>query len=808
MTEALNFNILQSNDFAYGVENIGMKRPLAGVVLALVAVLVATIARTGQAEITAEQVQQSISRGVNYLKQQQRNDGSWPEWLGYSGGVTALCTLALINAGESPESSTVQKALSWLRKLPPEKTYVVALQTMVLCRAEPKKDLLLISRNVKWLEKHQVSDGPRKGAWSYPGQAAGDNSNSQFALLALYEAERVGVDVSDKTWRLARAYWEEAQAPNGGWGYYPGLPPTGSMTCAGIASMVITSDKVFSAGAEAEGERIRCCVEGTADDSRIQRGLQWLGRNFSVSGNPGARGQTWMLYYLYGVERVGRLTAQRFIGDHDWYREGADLLVRNQDQLSGYWKGVGHAEDNPQIATSLVLLFLSKGRRPVLLSKLDFGADEHWNRHRSDVANLTRYVESRWDREMTWQIVDVGAADVDDLLQSPVLYMVGSRSPLPRSEEDQVVLAQKLRDYLDRGGFLLAEGYCGGSDFDRGFRRLLELVFPEPEYRLRPLPPSHPIWRAEEPVPPEQLRPLWGMEFGCRTSLVYAPPDPPERPRPSLSCLWELMRTGRDDTLAKSVEAQVDAGRAIGINILAYATNRQLKYKDEIPSVVTSAPPADAFQRGRLYIASLRHPGGCDAAPRALTNLLEAAGSELKIRTTPVRRQVALTDKSLFLYHLVFMHGRTSFRLTEPERKQLAEFIDRGGMLFADSICASQAFTESFRREMAAIFPQRKLEMIQREDPILSEQYGGFDLSTVTRRDPQQRGDRGPLKASLREVPPLLEGIKIDDRWAVVFSPFDISCALEKHDSLECQGYTREDAARIGLNVILYSLQQ
>jgi hypothetical protein len=31
---------------------------------------------------------------------------------------------------------------------------------------------------------------------------------------------------------------------------------------------------------------------------------------------------------------------------------------------------------------------------------------------------------------------------------------------------------------------------------------------------------------------------------------------------------------------------------------------------------------------------------------------------------------------------------------------------------------------------------------------------------------------------------------------------------LEKHNSLECRGYTREDAARIGLNVVLYSLQQ
>ena len=67
------------------------------------------------------------------------------------------------------------------------------------------------------------------------------------------------------------------------------------------------------------------------------------------------------MYYLYCLERVGRMTARRFIGAHDWYREGADLLVHMQDNLSGFWMGLGHSEDNPEISTSYALLFLSKG---------------------------------------------------------------------------------------------------------------------------------------------------------------------------------------------------------------------------------------------------------------------------------------------------------------------------------------------------------------------------------------------------------------------------------------------------------------
>ena len=773
-------------------------------------------------EIKPEQVRDAIQRGVAYLKNEQRPDGSWPDSIGYRGGVTALCTLALLNAGVEPDDPHLKKALGHLRKLRSEKTYVVSLQTMVLCQADPKRDLALIDHNVDWLQKHQIGnrDGrtSRKGAWDYGSPGSGDNSNSQFALLALHEAERVGVTADARTWALAKHYWEDCQNPDdGSWGYYKGLPGTGSMTCAGIASLVITSGKVHDADAKVDRTtgRINCCAaEESGDDRAIQRGLRWLARPdvFSVTHNPGSR--QWLLYYLYGVERVGRLTAQRFIGKHDWYRAGAHVLVITNppDVGSGAWRGLGHAENDPHIATSLALLFLSKGRRPVLLAKLKHGQGNDWNRHRSDVAKLTRYVEPRWNLDLTWQVVDLDTATVEDLLQAPVLYYCGSKDPRPASEEARKRLGQKLRDYLDRGGFLLAEAVCrSGSDFDQGFRKLIEEhVFPEPEYKLRLLPPGHPIWRAEERVDPDLAlkHELEGIEFGCRTSVVYRPPSPKDDPGPSLSCLWELSHGGRGQKVPAVAQRQIDAGVSLGINVLAYATNRELKPKEESFDRPPEKGPSDSMKRGKLYIASLRHPGGCTAAPRALVNLLEAASQQLKIRANVENRQLNITDEALFSYHLVFVHGRTNFRLTDKERRQLRTFVERGGMVFADSICASQAFTDAFLREMAAIFPKNPIQQIPANDPLLSDAYGGFDLKTVSRRDPQGAKGSGPLRAALRKVPPLLKGIKLDDRWAVVFSPYDISCALEKHDSMECQGYTRQDAARIGLNVVVYSLQQ
>ena len=64
------------------------------------------------------------------------------------------------------------------------------------------------------------------------------------------------------------------------------------------------------------------------------------------------------------------------------------------------------------------------------------------------------------------------------------------------------------------------------------------------------------------------------------------------------------------------------------------------------------------------------------------------------------------------------------------------------------------------------------------------------------------------LSVATEEAEPHLEALQLGDRFAVVFSPYDISCALEGHQSLQCEGYTAADAARIALNVLLYSFHQ
>jgi hypothetical protein len=53
-----------------------------------------------------------------------------------------------------------------------------------------------------------------------------------------------------------------------------------------------------------------------------------------------------------------------------------------------------------------------------------------------------------------------------------------------------------------------------------------------------------------------------------------------------------------------------------------------------------------------------------------------------------------------------------------------------------------------------------------------------------------------------------LEGVKIDGRWAIVYSKYDVGCALEGHKAADCLGHDKESAMRIGSAVVLYSLKR
>lgn len=759
------------------------------------------------ADLSAAQVERSISRGIDYLRSQQRPNGGWEEYGIHKGGLSSLCALALSNSGVANNDVSIAKAMAYLRKIESNDTYSVALQTLAYCQVGATEDLPRIQRNVRWLEKTQLdaSKGAfkRPGTWTYQQgiDGDGDPSNTQFALLALAAAEERGISVSKSVFEKSLAYWKDLQDETGGWPYSKDWPATGSITSAGIASTIICRGSLSGGSSKVVDGQIECCGEGEGDRS-IEQGLDWLGSRFSIRSNPGPHSATQNLfYYLYALERVGRLSGRRLIGGHDWYREGAEFLLSIQDPIRGYWAGSASPESNRNVATSFALLFLAKGKRQVVLGQLDYSPDKTATaaKHPEATKQLVRHLERDWGRDLTWQTVKLEGSSVADLLQTPVLLIAGDQ-PLQFSDAQK----ERLKEYVEQGGFLMFEATAGSgcgspAPFERSVQALCRELFENP---LERLPPTHPIWFAERKVDPSELSDdfwVYGVQACCRTAVVYVPA--------SLTCRWELSDPAGRIKFAQPIAKQLDAAVSLGQNIVAYATGRELKDKLDIPSVLEGDTAERAGQRGVLTVPRLALGAGGEEAGRAVPNLARYVDRDAPIRVTTDSPLVEITKEALEPYAVAWMHGRRDFVLTDQQAEALREFLQAGGTLLVDSICGNEEFTASVREQLARVLPDSPLQPLPPDHPLLTSAYGGYDLTNVTLQLPV-RGGSGALTVEKKTTSAVVEAAKYEDRIVVLFSPYDLSCALESQSSLQCPGYPTEDAAKIGINLLLFLLLQ
>ncbi len=741
-------------------------------------------------QVSAAEVRNAIKGGIEALESRQGGNGQWVDVASYGNGCTALCTLALLNASERNDTPAIEKGLKAILDENDRSTYFVSLRIMCLATADGKKYLRAIQDDVDWLVQIQS----RSGGWSYGRNGGGgspDSSNSQFALLALHEASRMGAVIDDSVWENTKLYWESCQEKKGGYSYHPrGGGVRRTMAAAGLASAIIIDENLPDLGAMFEGARIKCCGEMIGEDHQ-RLTAEFLGDTFRLGGRPRVGGTEWRFYFMYGLERAGRLSGRRFFGTHDWYREGASKLIDWQVD-GGSWSGGGRIE-NKDVATAMSLLFLSKGKRPIAIAKYLFESDED-SLHQKGVHYLTRNLEKAWDQKLNWQEVKGSTATVDDLLEAPVIFMSGNRGFVFSDFQKDA-----LKQYLENGGFLFADACqgdgCGQAEFDRSFRLLMAEIFPDSP--LEPLPANHPVWTSHYRLDRPDERPLLGLQACCKTSVIYCPRN--------LACFWNVDRPGIErkmNAVAPKFDrllSEIKYATKVGINVTTYATGRELKEKGDRPKLDSKAK--SVLMHRSLELPKLIHSGGHDEAPNAWRNIQKQfaeTGSSVNLEKKFINADVdQLSD-----YPFIFMHGRSSFSFTDEERLALKSYLfEMGGFIFADSICSSKEFTDSFREEMSKILGE-SLEPIPATHPIWNDRKFLFRIENVTRR--KKRGDTG--KFDEINGPPELEGHTIDGRLAVVFSQHDLSCAMESSTVSQCDGYIRKDAERIGINVLLYRL--
>lgn len=371
----------------------------------------------GQDEDLQKRINKAISRGVYYLQHLPRAQGKWM-YGDHSPGLTALVGWTLLETGLPQNDPLIQETAKTLRQaaLDMNLTYHLALTLLFFDRlGEPENEAFIQSLAVRllsgqgqlggWgylcslatqeekdrLRRHleESGKGPEEGkekpgpekkpARSRELPAAvkkqleeielrgkvgppGDNSNTQFAMLALWVARRHGLPV-DEALRDVGQRFRKTQMADGTWGYmYAKLPPNyprpadktldprATMTCAGLLGLALD-----------HGVKRKKDEKKPADlkkDPVVKAGWKVLEE---VLKNPEGRKEKELLgkktnfyYFLFSLERMAVVYNVKKIADKDWYLWGAQILVDSQG-VSGNWAGEHGPAD-----TCFALLFLKR----------------------------------------------------------------------------------------------------------------------------------------------------------------------------------------------------------------------------------------------------------------------------------------------------------------------------------------------------------------------------------------------------------------------------------------------------------------
>ena len=193
-----------------------------------------------------------------------------------------------------------------------------------------------------------------------------------------------------------------------------------------------------------------------------------------------------------------------------------------------------------------------------------------------------------------------------------------------------------------------------------------------------------------------------------------------------------------------------------------------------------------------LSIGRLQYEGGGDwyANPSSLPNLL----SEIKKRTSlPVRDReqvVALTSPGLWDVPFLHMTGHGNVLFSDEEVAILRKYLENGGFLHADD---NYGMDESFRREIARVFPDNPLVEVPLGHPVYRIFY----------HMPQ-----GIPKIHEHDGEPAQGfGIFLGDRLAVFYSyQTDLGDGWEDAEVHDDPAETRELAIQMGVNLFLYSV--
>jgi len=727
------------------------------------------VKRRAYREVADRDIDRAIGAAQRFLWKQQENNGLWhhhhirpglPR-----GGPTAIALFALLDSGVKPTDERIKKGLDALVDVKTQNLYVIATRAMALSQAvaQGREDYRApLVRDLAWLTKNAARSG---AAWGYGGpQRTGDNSCSQFALLALWEADRAGLDIDVNLLRAVEQTWISRQKEDGGW-TYPGEPAaarksdsTLSMTSAGLASLFVCQDVLSLASGPYRHQRA------------VDRGWAFLADGLTEAYIQDG-------YLAFCVQRVGIASGHKFIDEFDWFAAGAETLCEPNPfgrRYRGKW--------GPVVRASFELLFLARGRIPLVFNKLDFGGGELWNFHSRDVARFSEYMRRAFERRMRWQVVDV-RDDVRLLLDAPILLVSSPRRPELTDEQ-----WAKLREYTLRGGTLLMISTNQSKAFLDAAKEKLGALYAEQRklarqhYDLQPMPGEHPVYSAHKPVErAAAMAPMWGVSDGTRLLAVIC--------RRDLPAAWQRRMT---------TTRQVDFD--LGANFFFYATGGNSLPRHLRPVFADTGGEI----RHRVRVAWLRHGGNWYTQPYALDYLSQKLTAENRV-AIDVRVGAEISPGGLAGADLAWMTGTGEFELGDKQVEALRDYLARGGTLFINAVGGSRAFQRPVRGLLRKLFPEATegAEAAPEDSPLLTGKCGEF-------RGPRIAGleRTKAFRLAVPEPPPPLQVCQVSGQTAIVLAANGIHDTLDGHTAHDARSYMPQSARNLAANVVLYALSR
>ena len=207
-----------------------------------------------------------------------------------------------------------------------------------------------------------------------------DNSNTQFAILALLAASKKKYDIPmERPFALMVMRFSTSQNEDGSWTYryhkggFKGeeikvkMKEHEPMTGVGLLGLAVGHGLATDVWTQVAGaERVKVEMKDKVHDDMVSKGMNAFSKHIMPVAKPKEPGDPAdkdfvmrNLYYLWTVERVAVLFQQSKIVDKDWYPLGAEFLLASQ-QPEGSWKDGKYFDSREMTDTCLALLFLKR----------------------------------------------------------------------------------------------------------------------------------------------------------------------------------------------------------------------------------------------------------------------------------------------------------------------------------------------------------------------------------------------------------------------------------------------------------------